>query len=234
MTWMAERRIACYAADARGHGRSGGCRGFISKWEDFLRDADQIVRSREADPAIPRFILGHSHGGLVVAMGAIRGLFAEAGGIILCSPFFQSGVPVGKGRLLLARAVGFIAPWARFASNLDETWISADPEMLADSRADPLLQHTATPRWYLSTLKIQAEARQSAARMTKPLLCMVGEADRVALPAASEQFVRDSGSLDKRLIRYPDLRHELLRETSRQQVFGDIFEWIKARTPRLQ
>ena len=77
MTWMAERRIACYAADARGHGRSGGRRGFISKWEDFLRDADQIVRSREADPAIPRFILGHSHGGLVVAMGAIRGLFAE-------------------------------------------------------------------------------------------------------------------------------------------------------------
>jgi len=174
----------------------------------------------------PRFILGHSHGGLVVAMGVIRDML-RADGVILSSPYLQSGVPVPAGRLALARAVGLVMPWARFGSRIQETWISSDQQMLADSRADPLLLRTATPRWYVSMLAVQEEARRRAAEFRLPLLCLTGDCDSMALPAAVVQFYESAGSQEKKLIRYPGLLHELLRETQRESVFADILDWIQ-------
>jgi lysophospholipase len=228
MRWFAERGVACHAFDQRGHGKASGRRGFVRRWEEFLEDVRAALKeeARINSSAAPRFILGHSHGGLVLAMGVIRGEFS-ADGVILCAPYLQSGVPVTAGRLALARAVGLLMPWARFASRLQETWISSDQQMLADSRADPLVLRTATPRWYVSMLAVQEEARRRAGEFTLPLLCLTGESDPIALPAAVMQFYESAASREKKLIRYPGFLHELLRETQRETVFADILAWMQ-------
>jgi lysophospholipase len=161
-----------------------------------------------------------------MAMGGIRGAL-RAEGVILSAPYLQNGVSISAGRLALARAVGLLMPWAQFASRMQETWITSDPQMLAESRADPLLLRTATPRWYVSMLAVQIEARRRAGEFNLPLLCLTGEADPVAVPAAVVQFYESAGSQEKKLIRYPGLLHELLREMQRETVFADILNWMQ-------
>src|SRR5579864_17301 len=68
MQWLAERGVECHAVDLRGQGAAAGRRGFVARWEDYLEDvraflALPAVRQR---PGLPLFVLGHSHGGLIV------------------------------------------------------------------------------------------------------------------------------------------------------------------------
>src|SRR5688500_3489789 len=71
MTWLASRGVACHAFDFRGHGRSTGRRGFVRRWDEHLDDLRAFLdlpalrHDSPGDP--PLFVLGHSHGGLVVA-----------------------------------------------------------------------------------------------------------------------------------------------------------------------
>jgi lysophospholipase len=228
MHYFAAHGVASHAFDLRGHGRASGRRGFIWQWDGYLDDASAALKeeARLTTAPAPRFLLGHSHGGLVVAMGVIRQMFV-ADGVILSAPYFQNGVPVRAGRVALARAVGLIVPWARFRSGVQERWISSDAQMLADSRADPLLLRTVTPRWYVSMLGAQSEALRRAGEFKLPLLCLTGEEDTIAVPAAVERFCESAGSGDKTLIRYPGLLHELLRESSREKIFGDVLGWMR-------
>jgi len=228
MRWFAERGVACDAFDQRGHGKASGRRGFVRKWDEFLDDTAAALEeeTRLNGANIPRIVLGHSHGALIVAIGVIRKLLS-ADGVILTSPYFRSGVPVSPGKLALVRGVDLVLPWARFRSGMQETWLTSDEEMLAESRADPLLLRAATPRWYLSMLAIQNEARRRAAEFTLPLLCLVGDADPVALPEAGVKFFEQVTSPEKKLIHYPGMLHELLRETGREAVFGDALRWMR-------
>lgn len=228
MKWFAARGVVCHAFDLRGHGKASGRRGYIRRWDEFLEDAAAVLKeeSQLNHLKVPRFILGHSHGGLILATGVIRQKL-DADGVILCSPYLQSGVPVSPARLAMARAVGLFMPWAQFKSGMQDTWITSDLEMRADSRADPLVLRIATPRWYVSMLKVQLETRRRAGEFKLPLLCLAGEADTVALPGAVAQFFESAASAQKKLIRYPQLLHELLRETGRELVFEDILLWMR-------
>ena len=64
-----------------------------------------------------------------------------------------------------------------------------------------------------------------------PLLGLIAGADTLVDPAAAEDFVRRAGSSDKTIKIYPEHRHELLREIGREQIYRDIFDWIRARSP---
>jgi alpha-beta hydrolase superfamily lysophospholipase len=231
MRWLATRGVACHAFDSRGHGRSSGRRAFIGNWDEFLTDAATALEHEAGSDAscAPRFLLGHSHGGLVVAAGVIRKRLS-ADGIILCSPYLHSGVPVTRGRLAMARAVGLLVPWARFATRLPPSWISSDAEMMEESRQDPLLLRAATPRWYVRMLTAQEQTRARAAEFTLPLLCLAGDADQISLPSATVQFYESAGSCEKCLRRYPGMVHELLRDKGRARVFEDIRAWLRGRT----
>ncbi len=50
-----------YRFDNRGHGKSGGEKGFLENFHDFLDDADKAVEWAKKDhPDLPLFMLGHS------------------------------------------------------------------------------------------------------------------------------------------------------------------------------
>ena len=60
-----------YRFDNRGHGRSGGERGYVESYERFIEDTDLVVQAaRQENPGLPVFLLGHSMGGFIsVAYG---------------------------------------------------------------------------------------------------------------------------------------------------------------------
>jgi len=69
------------APDLRGHGRSGGRRVFVRSLDEYLDDLGRSYsRVHHHHPGLPVFLLGHSMGGQLLALEAVKGntfLFAS-------------------------------------------------------------------------------------------------------------------------------------------------------------
>jgi lysophospholipase len=228
--WLAGRGVACHAIDFRGHGRSDGKRGFVKRWDEFLDDADALMEEagmkKGAGPA--NFLLGHSHGGLVLAMAGIRGLSGVTGTIFSC-PYFKSAVRVPWYKYFLGRLANRCAPSLAIRSGLQPEWLCRDAELIEDSRNDPYGHHVATPRWFLTMQEAQREVMERAGEFKLPMLMLVGKGDCIAVPEVAEEFFRRAGSKEKVLKTYPQMLHEVLREVEREEVFGEILGWMKGR-----
>jgi len=232
LRWLAERGVACYALDLRGHGLSQGVRGYVGRWEEYLDDfqafLDQCGFSGAQEGALPTFVLGHSHGALVVAAAAIeRSLTAD--GVILTAPYFRSRMYVPRWKRLLAHTLSGVLPRLAIPSGLQGEWMTSDAEMIRDSLEDPLTLHTATVRWYTTTLRKQSEVLERASEFRLPLLVLMGDADPVADPVGAHDFYERAGSADKQFHLFPQFLHELLRETEREQLFRQILAWMQER-----
>jgi len=98
-----------------------------------------------------------------------------------------------------------------------------------DSRNDPYGHHVATPRWFLTMQEAQAEVMQRAGEFKLPMLMLVGKGDCIAVPEVAEKFFERAGSENKKILVYPQMLHEVLRELEREEVFGEVLGWMKAR-----
>jgi len=232
MQWMAEHNIASCAMDFRGHGRSAGKPGFVRQWDEHLTDLAAFLAidalSTKTDPT-PLFVLAHSHGALVTAVAAMRGMLNHCRGIILSSPFLDLKLPVPILKHLLGAIASAVHPSMRIKSGLSAPMLTRDPQMISESRDDPYCRGIATPRWFFSTRKVQQETRLMANQFNLPLLMLVAGDDVVANPQASVEFFNRCASTDKTIVHYPVHRHELMRELGREKIFQSILEWVITR-----
>jgi alpha-beta hydrolase superfamily lysophospholipase len=227
MQWMAEHGIAAYAVDFRGHGRSAGKSVAILKWDEYIDDLKAFLAIDElSNNTTPLFILGHSHGGLIAAAATIRGLLNHARGIILVAPYLDLIMPIGRLKWLAGYALSYLHPTLPMKSGIDGPMLTRDPQMAEDGKNDPYCRGIATPRWYLQTVKIQKQVRESAAKFSLPLLMLVPGDDTIADSQANVAFFNASSSADKTIRHYPEARHELLREINRMDAFTEILQWI--------
>jgi len=196
MQWMAQRGVACHAVDLRGQGKADGKRGFVAKWDEYLKDVQAFIHSLPANDELPLFLLGHSHGGLVVAAAVFQHLpfVAALRGCILTSPYFASRMKIPRWKILAANLIRPFAPWARFSTGIQGDWLTSDPQMLDDMRRDPLYARVATPAWYAGHLAAQREVMERANEFQLPLLLPAGGADPIADPIASHEFFDHVGS----------------------------------------
>jgi alpha-beta hydrolase superfamily lysophospholipase len=203
----------------------------VGRWDDYLGDlaafmGEDALRSPGADR--PLFLIGHSHGGLVVTLAVVRKV-VEARGVVLSAPYFGNRVPIPAWKSRAARALSPVAPSLRLDNGLKHEWMSRDQEMVTESRHDPLICKTATPRWFLGCGEAQREALRRASEFRLPLLLLQGEQDPVSDPATSVQFAESVSSEDRTVKRYPEMLHELFREQGREQVYEDVLEWMRER-----
>ena len=234
MSWLATRGVECHAVDLRGHGKSSGRRGYVRRWDEYLDDLRAFLELpdlRHAPGSPPLFVLGHSHGCLVVALAGERKLLDEycVAGCILSAPYLVNALAVPWHKAAGARVGNVLCPWMRVRSGVRPGMTTSDPAMLEDSRNDRLLLRCATPRWYLTTRRVQAEAVARAAEFTLPLLVLQGDADPIAHPSGAAGFHDRAGSSDKSIVTYPGFLHEPLREAGRERVFADVLGWISSR-----
>jgi alpha-beta hydrolase superfamily lysophospholipase len=240
MTWLAARGIGCHAFDLRGHGRSSGRRAFVQAWEEYLDDLDAFFETSELhQPAHggselppPMFVLGHSHGGLVVAAAGVRHRLERHSvrGVVLSAPYLVNALRVPRHKLFAAHVANLLAPWLRIRSGVRPEMMSTDAARVEDSRVDPLALRVATPRWFMTHRPVQSEVLSRASELTLPLLVIQGDADPIAAPAGAKRFHDAAHSSDKTLITYPAFKHEPLREAGRERVFADVLAWITQRS----
>jgi alpha-beta hydrolase superfamily lysophospholipase len=254
MRWLAERGIASEAIDLRGHGRSAGRRGFVTKWDEYLDDLRSFLerpRSTGLPPvssphgestagtavpqrtksAPPLFVMGHSHGGLIVAIAGERGMLQDYGvaGCILSSPYLATRLVTPWYKILLGKIANQVMPYLGVPTGLRPQMLTSDQSMRNEDAVDALMNRSATPRWYFTMLEKQLQSLKDAPKFHLPLLCLIGADDVIADPTAVAGFFRKAGSVDKSHYVYPTCAHELFRETSREVVFDDVMRWIEAR-----
>jgi len=230
LQWMADHGIAAYALDFRGHGHSAGKPVAILHWDEYLDDLKAFLAIEDlSNNQTPLFILGHSHGGLIAAAAAIRGLLNRARGIILVAPYLELKMPIARAKWLAGFILSHVLPKMPMKSGIDGPMLTRDPQMAQDGNNDPLCRGIATPRWYLETVKVQKQVREAAARFNLPLLMLVPGDDTIANPHANTAFFKACSSTDKTIKHYPDSRHELLREINRLDALDEVLRWIHHR-----
>jgi alpha-beta hydrolase superfamily lysophospholipase len=226
--WFAEHGCAVHAYDHRGHGRSGGVRCHVDRFDDFLDDLALVLDAvRSEHPELPVSLVGHSMGGLItlaflaarkprVANAVTSGAALSVGGV---SPL----------RVALARGLRRLLPRLAMGSGLDPEGLSRDPEVVRRYLADPLIVRTMTASLGAELLEAAPRTAALAGEIEVPLLVLHGEADPICAAEGSRAFhagVHTSGSA---LEIYPGLRHEIFNEPDRERVWQDVLGWLEER-----
>lgn len=229
--YFTRRGYGCYAVDLRGHGRSPGRRVHVGRFDEFLWDLEAAQRLvRHGHPDLPMFLVGHSHGGLIVALYALRhpeGL----PGIVLSSPFmgFHASSKPSAALGLLAQALSRIWPSVLLPVALDATAISHDKLVVEAYSNDPLVSRTASPRWLLEALAAMEEVHSEAPRLAVPALVMAAGDDRIVDAQATARFVQAAPPERIEYVRWNGLYHEIFNEFEKEDVFRRMESWLTAR-----
>jgi lysophospholipase len=207
MRALADRGYTVHLLDCRGHGQSGGKRAHVDRFDEYLSDLDVFLsRVRE--------LLDHPD--------AVRGA-------VLASPYFRLKLPVSPIKILAGKLISRVLPSLPMRNELKPEQLTRDVRIQNATRADPLYQQIATPRWYTESSAAQETVLRRASEFVTPFLLLFGSADAIADPAAGKEFFEHATSKDKQQKQYDGFLHELFHEPERDRVFRDVVGWIDER-----
>jgi len=228
---LVPRGAAVMTFDQRGHGHSGGRRVFVAQFSDYVDDLERAIEVAVRHLPAPLVVVGHSMGGLVALLAA-RKRPAAVTAWAVSNPALRNKVEVPAWKEGLARAASALWPGLAIPNGIPPEGISRDADEVRAYNADPLVEKTATARWYTEFVAAQADlVAQPAALDGVPLLIQVGDADPIIDPAATLAFAGRIGA-SAVVKTYPGLRHEIFNELAadRAAVLADLGDWLAART----
>jgi alpha-beta hydrolase superfamily lysophospholipase len=224
---LAERGIAVAALDWRGHGHSEGPRGFVRKWEDYREDLAYLLA--ELNPTYgskPHFLYGHSVGG-TVSLDYVMHYPDRIKGVILSAP--SLGKPNIPAILFtISKVLSKIYPTFSMATQLDQTALSRDSEVVKAYQDDPLVHSVGTARLGTELLKTTEWIQEHAPDLQIPLLLIHGAQDRLISPVDSKRFFENAGSKDKTYMELPDGFHEPHNDLDKDVVITRVGDWIES------
>ena len=224
-----ERGYAVYALDHRGHGRSGGERANLGRFQYVVSDLGTFVgRAQRQHPDAPAFLLGHSMGGAIALACAVRNP-AGLKGLVLSAPALASGQAVSPAKGWLVRLLSRVAPNTG-ALTLPADAISRDRSVVQAYESDPLVFRGAIPaRTLVELLEAMAGFVDSVPKLRLPVLVQHGTADSLVPLAAVKPLYDRLGNPKLRTVRlYEGLYHEVYNEPERDRVIADLEAWIHA------
>jgi alpha-beta hydrolase superfamily lysophospholipase len=228
-SYFPPRRIAVYAFDMRGNGRSPGQRAYLQSWEEYRGDLHRFIKVVQGfEDALPLFLLGNSLGGLVVLDYALHHPQEMAGVIAAAPPLGEVGVPAYL--MALGRVMSRVWPRFSLQVGMDLSGLARDPSVVETVLADPLFHRRGTARLSTEVTTAIERVQASAAELAVPLLILHGSADRMVPPDGSRQFFSKLRHPDREFREYPGAYHGLFADLNQQEVLGDLERWLEART----
>ena len=213
--------------DDRGHGRSGGRRVAIRRFDSFVDDLDLLIDTNVRENG-PVFLLGHSMGGLIATRCAQRR--TDLAGLVVSGAAYKVETELSglqrRISALLARAL----PDLPLVPSGKPGILSRDPEVDRRFDADPLTHKGRVRVGMAFGMFIAGEdTRARASSLTLPMLVMHGTDDKLTDPAGSVAVYSAASSADKTLKLLPGLRHEVFNEPEGPEVIADVVAWLDAR-----
>lgn len=224
---LARAGFEVHAYDQQGHGRSGGTRCHVRRFEHLVDDLEGFVAAVRAErPPLPVVVVGHSIGGLVVAAYASQ-RNPKVAGVVASSAVLSMPEGVSRARVIAFRGLKWLAPRLSLASQLDPKALSRDPEVVRAYLEDPLVQRKITASLASEILSAMKRTVAAATAVRVPMLLLHGEDDRVCPVAGSRNFFEQLNVTQRGLHTYPGLQHEIFNEPERAAVLGDLIGWIR-------
>ena len=251
MSYLAEMGYACVICDLRGHGASVtdkedlgwmGKGGMTALVDDVLRITDW---AKTKYPGLPFFLMGHSMGSMIVR-SYIKRFDKEVDGLIVCgSPSKNPAAGLGN---FLAGCIGLFRGQryrSEFLANLctgnndkkfkadgvKNAWLSANLGNVHAYNNDPLCGFPFTVNGYRNglfrlMLDIYSPKGWNVTNPDLPIHFIAGAEDPciISLKKFSEavSFLRARGYREVTSQVYPKMRHEILNETGREDVWRDV------------
>lgn len=229
-----------YGHDHRGHGNTAETEagfGILGEdgWGELVRD---IGRMREvasaAHAGLPYGLVAHSLGSFAAQQYLLDGsadfdavVLSGTAVIDLLEPAMDLDSPMDLS--------AFNAPFQPPRTEFD--WLSRDEVEVDKYIADPWcgfgLDIPGGKAMFADARQLADPKRVSSMRSDLPVHLTVGEHDPVngalALVNALVDRYRAAGLDDVTLTVWPEARHEVFNETNRDEVLGDLIEWLDSR-----
>ncbi len=255
MEYLAEQGYVSVIHDHRGHGKSirgSADLGYMygGGAEAIVRDIGLVNRKIRAElSGIPLILMGHSMGSL-----AVRAFVAEHDScmdmLIVCgSPSYNGAMPLGKAIASVEKAVlgerhrSRLIESISFGPNVwkfrkDKTctaWICSDPVVAREYETSRLCGFTFTDDAYLALFDLMKRAYDTkhfcCTNPDMPVLFVSGAEDPCLIDvrhfAKAVQAMRSAGYFDVKGKLYPGMRHEILNEKDKYQVYKDIVTYMR-------
>ncbi len=224
---LAAAGISVFTFDLRGHGRSQGPRGDVSAFPRYLEDVliMEEVLDGEGPGEGPRFLLGHSLGGLI-ALQRLKTLGEGYSAAVLSAPWLRVAQP--PWLRALGRGFGWLFPRVAVRAGFGPQRLTRDPEMAEAWRQDPLIHTRVTGGLFWEAERVQRALLKDGLRPDIPLLFLVPDADPVVDSATTLGFARGIVGGETRIEILRGRRHEPFNDLGREEVFGIVTQWLTA------
>jgi len=206
--------------DFRGMGKSGGTRGDIGSFDDYLRDVTAFVEHLRKKHSIPQkfILLGHSLGGLVAILWAMKNP-EPVKLLILSAPFLG----LGFSRIMrpVNRLVLLFAPRFVYRNPIRVRSLSHNPVEIEIHRKDPMILRHISARLvgeivrYTETLR-----KQPILSVPFPVHMLVPGEERIVDPKASRRFFDRLVCPRKERTFFEGFFHEIFNERDQQKTFN--------------
>ena len=250
MNYLAGLGFACVIADLRGHGATAAGPeelGYFGKRGDELlvEDTRQVILwTKSQYPGVKLFLFGHSMGSLIVRCFAKK-YDQVLDGLIVCGSPSRSGMAgVGitltrcirlfKGdryRSALLESMTTGSYGKKFAvEDLPNSWLSVNKTNVQAYNEDPLCGFRFTVNGYRALLQLLEDTYDpddwTVARPALPVHFIAGAEDpcigSIKKFSQAVSFFRGRGYRQVSSKIYPNMRHEILNESGREEVWRDV------------
>ena len=254
--YLCSRGFAVVGHDHLGHGKSVKSSrdwGYFGEngFECMVKDVHKVYKHfKRRFPKVPYFVLGHSMGSFVLRYFLIKYGRDIDGAVIMGTGYFSTGIT--KLGCFLTKTIAKFKGW-QFRSNLVNKlafgsynkafepartpfdWLSRDKKMVDKYISEPQCQFVFTLNGYYEMFRglqfISKKANVEKMPKKLPILFMSGDADPVGGEGEGVQKVYEmfeqAGMQQMDLYFYEDGRHEILNDIVREEVYEDLYHWLK-------
>ncbi len=220
--------LAAYLIDVRGHGRSGGLRGHLSRFSQLLADLQAVRRMVRLRTNAPQVLLGHSFGALV----ALRYLESQPSdpiaAAVLVSPWLGLAFQPPRWKVTLGRVLPDLWPTLTLATGIEPDHLSRDQAVGEAYAADPLVHQVMTAGAWRELQWAQRVVSADADRIESPLLFLLAGEDRIVDAQLARAFA-DSLKGEVQVRWYPEMYHEILLDPQADEAMDDVLAFLKGR-----
>ncbi len=233
INYLTGQGYSVLAHDLRGHGHSGGKRGYgpsMASFRDDLRLG--LENARQLNPLdLPLFLYGQSFGGLLTLNFLIHNQQSvqsdpQLFGALITSPLLGLAMKVPTWKLVTGKLASFVVPQMTLRSGIDAKQLSQRDNYAAKIASDPLRHGRISVGHFFEMKEAMQWTINRAAQLPCPTMILHGDADRITSSASSRALVdRSAGKAEIRI--WSNMLHELHAEIDNQLVFAFIDHWIK-------
>ena len=216
---FADAGIDTLAFDSRGFGQTEGRPAYVTSFEEYLDDVDDLLELRR-ELGTPVILMGHSLGGLMTTAYLVRD-YSQPDFAVLSAPALAAEIP--RWQRIAAPVLGRLTPRLHLKSDFDGSILSRDPEVQSAYDGDPLRINGSTVALGRHIMSAMKSTSALLHRISVPTYVLHGGDDELVPPAASESIGQLS-NVTRKL--WPGLRHECLNEPERDQVISGVVDWL--------